>query len=68
LALAAERGGAGSGASDASSAGTSPGAADALTDAPTWRGGARERLPLELELASRRYFEASPAAPRAPRR
>ncbi|MCO5167207.1 MAG: hypothetical protein M9894_12715 [Planctomycetes bacterium] len=41
-----------------------PGASEPGIDASRRGGAARARLPRELELTSRRYFEASPGAPR----
>jgi hypothetical protein len=62
---AAERAGAGTGAAPDEPP-TAPDGAGPAPSAATDRGlgGARERLPRELELASRRYFEASPGATR----
>lgn len=67
LASATDRAGAGAGPDRTP---TAPDGAPSPSGAPSGApergpGGARERLPLELELASRRYFEASPGATRS---
>lgn len=74
-ALAREAGRAGAGAGGAADPGALADAPGRAGGSPTdsqagpWRGGgARARLPLELELASRRYFESSPGVTRPARR